>query len=489
MADADVNIDGLRETPQQVKSGCDLLEDATSTLGSSFTGLKNNDPDLISNYVSVLTEALTATRDFAMKAGTALQAYVDGLEPEDTEEEQPQPDPATPPGDVNPDPVNPGPGGPVSPPPPGDPGTPADPPAPEEPIETPLEPMDIDTSCLRDLPLKDVDGIVDTIIDIADKNKLGIDEVLADDKYNDQIKEALLKSDFIPDELKEQLLDADSVIVRKLFESIMKGEFPEIFELNPLNIGAAYKYLQRCASELGISVEELLTNDKYTEVLKEKLKSFDGVVDFCKVIDDLPPEKYQDKLLGVWDGNDIEGMEDSTVDVIRDYISYVAEQVSEGGDEIAPEELLTNRDYAEVVKEATQQFAKSSVFFNSGAHMSDKGCHETIGGVFTGKNAKAMGMDKATQEKFIAEVDAAAKAKGTTTEAYLSDNQYADDVKDMLLNSSNAPEVGAIYKKEESLVSQHVVKNLYENKITNDSSVYSFVPDTTNVPTGEDTNG
>ena len=79
MADADVNIDGLRETPQQVKSGCDLLEDATSTLGSSFTGLKNNDPDLISNYVSVLTEALTATRDFAMKAGTALQAYLSTL--------------------------------------------------------------------------------------------------------------------------------------------------------------------------------------------------------------------------------------------------------------------------------------------------------------------------------------------------------------------------------------------------------------------------
>ena len=485
MADVDVNLDALRETPQQIKSGCDLLEDAASTVGSSFTGLKNNDPDLISNYSSVLTDALTATRDYALKISVALQTYVDGLEPD-----PPPPDgtddPETPstPDNPDPNPVNPGDGTPVNPPAPGGPPAPADPTAPEQPEEPPLEPMDIDTSCLRDLPLKDVDGIVDTIIEIADKNKLGIDEVLADDKYSDELKDALLKSEFIPDELKEQLLDANSTVVRKLFESIMKGEFPEIFELNPLNIGAAYTYLQRCASELGISVEELLTNEKYTEILKEKLKAFNGVVDFCKAIDDLPPEEYQDKLLGVWDGNEIDGMEDSTVDVIRDYISYVAEQVSEGGDEIAPEELLTNRDYAEVVKEATQQFAKSSVFFNAGAHMSDEGCRETIGGLFTGKNAKAMGMDKATQEKFIAEVDSAAKAKGTTTEAYLSDNQYADDVKDMLLNSKNAPEVGAIYKKEQSAVSQHVVKNLYENKITNDSSVFSFVPDNTEATTG-----
>jgi hypothetical protein len=117
--------------------------------------------------------------------------------------------------------------------------------------------------------------------------------------------------------------------------------------------------------------------------------------------------------------------------------------------------------------------------------MSDKGCRETIGGMMLGKNAKAMGMDKNTQNKFIAEVDSLAKQKGIKTETLLSDNQYADDLKDMLLNSQNAQEVGAIYMKDNSDVSQHAVKNLYENKITNDTSVYSFVPENTSGTTSK----
>ena len=80
-------------------------------------------------------------------------------------------------------------------------------------------------------------------------------------------------------------------------------------------------------------------------------------------------------------------------------------------------------------------------------------------------------------------IDNLAKQKGIKTETLLSDNQYADDIKDMLLNSENAQEVGAIYMKDNSDVSQHAVKNLYENKITNDTSVYSFVPEKTSEAT------
>ena len=459
------SFEALEATDTTVQSGLRHLQVAGDSLNSNpFAGLAACDPDLISPYIAVLAEALMATYDLANNAHNAIGELMK-LKPEpDPVPENPGGDTPTDPGGTDPDPVNPRGGTPVNPPVGGGTNPPGEI---QEPVveEPELEPMDIDTSVLRDLPLKDIDGVVDTIIGLAENKNLGIDELLDSDEYSD--------------ELKEQLLEADSVIVRKLFQAIMNGEFPEIFELNPLNIGAAYAYLKRVAEENGITVEQLLTDEQYTETLKGALKSFDGVVDFCKQIDDVEPEVYQDKLLEVWDGSNIEDKSDGTVYAIRDYISYVAEQVSDADGDVSPEELLTNRDYAEVLKEATQQFAKSCVFLNAGAHMSDKGCRETIGGTMLGKNAKAMGMDKNTQTKFKAEVDSLAASKGIKTETLLSDNQYADDVKDMLLASENAPEVGAIYMKDTSEVSQHAVKNLYENTIKNDTSIFSFVPDKT----------
>ena len=66
---------------------------------------------------------------------------------------------------------------------------------------------------------------------------------------------------------------------------------------------------------------------------------------------------------------------------------------------------------------------------------------------------------------FKAEVDALAKQQGVTTNQLLSNEKYADSVKEMLTNSQNAKEVGLIYSKRDSKVHQSVVKNLYATEI------------------------
>jgi len=460
------------------KDGIEKLKIAQNEVNSNpFSGLTNNDPDLAGRYLNQFKEGLDAVINLSLKKQENIAAFIEKNKPQDNGEAPPAAD-ETPNNPNNPTPDGPntpaGPG--ITPPETGDPDAPPEVEEPE--VEEPeLEEVNIDTSCLRDLPLKDIDGVVDTILGLCEDKKMYLDEYLDCDEYSDELKEALLKSEFIPDELKEQLLNADSKVVRKLIQSIMRGDFPEIFELNPLNIGAAYAYLQRCASELGISVEDLLLNEEYADVLREKLKNFNGVVDFCKSIDDLSANDYQDKMLGVWDGSNIEGMQDSTVDIIRDYLTYVAEQVSDSSQTVTPEELLSNRDYAEVLKEATQQFAKSCVFLNAGGALSNAGLKETVGGLFTGKNAKAMGMDSNSQKKFKEELDALAKEKGVSTEKLLTDSQYAEDVRDLLNKSENAKEIGAIYSKEEATVSQGVAKNLYENDIKNDTSVFQYKPE------------
>ena len=485
MAD-DVNITNfgqLEAGATAIEKGIREIQTATSSVaGNPFPGYAACNPDLITSYINKLLEALKATEELANKSLAGAQELIK-LKPEETEDNTQTPA-DTDNGNGNGNNTNPGgsnpPGGtgtPVTPPEGGDTETPPEVEDPDDIDEEPLEAVDIDTSCLRDLPLKDIDGVVDTVLGLCEDKKMYLDEYLESDDYSDELKEALLKAEFLPDDLKEQLLNADSRVVRKLIQAIMNGEFPEIFELNPLNIGAAYAYLERCASEHGITVEELLLNEEYADLLREKLQNFDGVVDFAKAISELEPDKYQDRLLEVWDGSNIEGMEDSTVDIIRDYLSYVAEQVSDESQEVTPEELLSNRDYSSVIKEATEQFAKSCVFLNAGGHMSNTGVATVVGGLFTGKNPKAMGMDSESQKKFKEEVDSFAKSKGTTTESLLSDNQYSEEVKKLLKESENAKEIGAIYDKENADVSQRVVKNLYETEITNDTSVFSYKPE------------
>ena len=90
---------------------------------------------------------------------------------------------------------------------------------------------------IEDLDIKDLDGVVDSLIDMAKEKGKGIDEILNDETTSEELKKLLLSSPYITDELKSLLNTLDSGAIRQTMLSIMKGEKKEAFELNELNVG------------------------------------------------------------------------------------------------------------------------------------------------------------------------------------------------------------------------------------------------------------
>lgn len=317
----------------------------------------------------------------------------------------------------------------------------------------------VDTTSLENLKLAELDNVVGILRDMSKNAGKGIDEILADDKYNDDIKKLLLASQYIPDNLKKILTDNDSIVSRVLFNKIMNGEYPEVFDLNPLNMGIIYKYLTDVANKNNIGIDELLSNEKNAELLKDTLSQFEDVKDILIGWDDLSAEEYQSKLLDVYDGNGVGDKKVSSIEILRTFVGYIDDESN-----VSSEELLTQTQYADTMKKAAQEFGKSSSFVSTLTKYSTKGMNDVLTSLYNGTNTKALGMDSSKVAGFKQEVDSFAKSNGISTESLLTNSSYADKAKECLASSKNASGVGSIYKNVGSNISQNVMKNIYNTK-------------------------
>ena len=201
--------------------------------------------------------------------------------------------------------------------------------------------------------------------------------MLSKEEYADKIKEVTLKSQYIPDDIKELLMNSDSKIVQKSLASIMSGNDSEIFNLNSLNLDIIKKRLENVANANDITINQLLTDDKYTNILKEALGEFEDVSQQLIKWDDMEPEEYQKKLLSVYDGDQIDDVKSNTINIIRDFTDYISDAT-----DIVPEELLVQTKYADVMKKAAQEFAKSSIFISASSNYSNEGISGVIKTLF-----------------------------------------------------------------------------------------------------------
>ena len=462
MADSkiSINLGSAKSALETIKVANNKLQLAMNTMsGNPFSPLCSINPDLASNYVNQFQTSLNEVISFSNKVHSAINSYVQEIETEENAQDVPQTNGGSSGGSG-------GSGG-------GSSGESSS----QAPVTTPTDPSDgttqvkpLDTTSLVDLELNETIGIVEQLKDLSEKANQGIDEMLLDPEMADKLKELFLNSPYIPDEFKALLADADSQVVRQTILSLMNGEMPEVFDLNPLNLGIVYTHLKTIAEQYGITVEELLSNPLYAEDLKVTLSGFNDVVDLLKTWDTLPAEQYQENLLKLYDGDGIGNIEASAVDVMRTFADYIS-----GATDIAAEELLTQTQYADVMKEAAQELAKTSVFMDATSHYSTEGMQEVVGNLFNGKNAAALGMSESDVIGFQKEIDALAKENGITSSRLLSDSSYADTVTATLNSSKNASEIGTIFANSETTVSQNVAKNLYNTTYESSTNTESMV--------------
>jgi len=441
MANIDVNLAAAQAAAENLQTATNKIKLAADTMSSNPFNALCNDPNIAGGYVNEFNQSLSEMLDFSLnKVLAALIKYI-----EDLSDDQPIPGPG--PGDNGGGPGGPGNPGPI------DPGDPTDPNGGEQIND------DVVTG-MSDLTLNELDNVVDSLIDMSKQKGKGLDEMLADETMADELKALLLASPYLSDELKKLIENTDSQVLRKTIQSIMKGLQPEVFKLNPLNVGIVYSYLSKVASENGITLEQLLTDPQYADLLKSTLAGFGDAVDLIKGWETLSPEECQKQLLDIYDGNGIQDKKPSAVAIVRTFVDYISEAT-----QIDTESLLTDTKYAEILHTATQEFGKTAVLINAASHYTTEGAQEVVGNLFNGKNPGALGMNNEEVTGFKAEMDALAKSNGVTTETLLTNEQYADAVKDALANSKNAEEVGLIFAKNESSVSQNVAKNLYNTQI------------------------
>lgn len=244
-------------------------------------------------------------------------------------------------------------------------------------ITTPTVDKEISLSSLSQVSLGELNGFIVELKNIANSNNVNLCDLLSKEEYADKIKEVTLKSQYIPDDIKELLMNSDSKIVQKSLASIMSGNDSEIFNLNSLNLDIIKKRLENVANANDITINQLLTDDKYTNILKEALGEFEDVSQQLIKWDDMEPEEYQKKLLSVYDGDQIDDVKSNTINIIRDFTDYISDAT-----DIVPEELLVQTKYADVMKKAAQEFAKSSIFISASSNYSNEGISGVIKTLF-----------------------------------------------------------------------------------------------------------
>lgn len=441
MADDSIQINSLeqgRDACNTLKSATQKIDVARQSASSSFAALSQINPDLGSNFISELKNSLDDIFTYLNGKVPKVENY---FKNEDTNNNS---------NNNNNRGGNYGGGG-VAPVPDTIPE--------EETAVAAVNLSDINTTPLTESQLSDLNGLVDEIIELTKQKNSALDTFVETDVNSDLIKEMLLASPHVPEEFKAVIKDLDSSAVRLLLESILKGSIPEIFELNTLNLGVTLTYLADIADQNGITIQDLLENEKYSSLLKSSLTEFDDVVELIKGWEDQTPEEFQKQMKQFYFGDVSTEFPDQDILVTRTFVDYLADASN-----AYYEDLLDDTSYASVLKDGALELGKALTFFNATSFFTDQGMKENMTSLLYGSNYEAFGMTKDNVESFKKEIDSAAKEKNVSVNDYLTDSKYADDVKEVLLNSKSAEDVGLIYKKVDSSISQKVSKNLYETK-------------------------
>lgn len=332
--------------------------------------------------------------------------------------------------------------------------------------------LKINVKPLEEIDLSSLFGFNMELINLAKMNNKKLDELLADPNFAADIKRIILNSPYIPQEFKDIIKELTDEEARQVIEALFNGEFVDVFLINPLNISVVYNYLQHIAEENGITVEELLNNPEYANLLSESLQGMKEVIDLFMSWEELTPEQFQENLLNIYDGNGIEEIEERAVKNVRTFIDTLCEKT-----DIGYEELLTDNEYAETIKQASTEYGKCATFFYATSYFTDEGMQSNARQMFDGTNYKAFAMTEENVNGFKGEMDTLASENNTTTENLLTDSQYADIVKDALQNSENALGIGDIFKRSDSSVSQNVAKNLYSTDFNKENIISKEITD------------
>lgn len=206
----------------------------------------------------------------------------------------------------------------------------------------------------ENMSMSDLKEVLSTLVSTASACGADLTALINDSKYSDKIKEALLNNVNINKDLKELYEVADPNVTQKLLNSIVNGSQEKVVGLNTETILAMKKYLSMIANDNGITFDELIGNQEYSEKVKAALKDFGAVSSYVSQIKE---ENLQESFGNVYDGNNVGDQNTGVINSIRSYISAVSDN-----NNVSSEELLFNKNNDDLLKNGVNNLCRSSIY-------------------------------------------------------------------------------------------------------------------------------
>ena len=206
----------------------------------------------------------------------------------------------------------------------------------------------------ENMSMSDLKEVLSTLVSTASACGADLTALINDSKYSDKIKEALLNNVNINKDLKELYEVADPNVTQKLLNSIVNGSQEKVVGLNTETILAMKKYLSMIANDNGITFDELIGNQEYSEKVKAALKDFGAVSSYVSQIKE---ENLQESFGNVYDGNSVGNQSTGIINSIRSYISAVSDN-----NNVPSEELLFNKNNNDLLNSGINNLCKSSLY-------------------------------------------------------------------------------------------------------------------------------
>lgn len=206
----------------------------------------------------------------------------------------------------------------------------------------------------ENMSMSDLREVLSTLVSTANSCGADLTALINDSKYSDKIKEALLNNVNINKNLKDLYEVADPNVTQKLLNSIVNGSQGKVVGLNTETILAMKKYLSMIANDNGITFDELIGNQEYSEKVKAALKDFGAVSSYVSQIKE---ENLQESFGNIYDGNSVGDQNAGVINSIRSYISAVSDN-----NNVPSEELLFNKNNDDLLKNGVNNLCRSSIY-------------------------------------------------------------------------------------------------------------------------------
>lgn len=201
------------------------------------------------------------------------------------------------------------------------------------------------------MSMNDLSSIASMLRTLSEKEGKSLDEILSNVEYSSKIQNVMLTNQNISPELKDLIKLGNIEITQQILSSIFSGNNLNVVGLDDNTIITIKKFLSMSAENNNLNLNSLLKDENNSTILKQSLKSFNNVSSFISSTDD---SDIKNKILQVYDGNKIENVDSSSVNILRDYANQVAESKN-----TYAEDMLTGT--LDITSEI-QNLGKASVF-------------------------------------------------------------------------------------------------------------------------------